>query len=161
MRLSQAGFRVTNNMQKTPHRQLWAIREAIWNVPSCDEYHLVVLIEASFRPLLLRFLEYSWLLLLLTIKSPRASRVTIGLNQLRFDHWLGYMKFQNKSHTFSRVLRACENLQEARSATKWYLKSRGFTNNKSVSISRIYTGRRNSYYDHLFSESSRLLGKAT
>jgi hypothetical protein len=149
-----------NKLGIRPFQHLQIIDAAIWNIPSCDTYCLVVLIEATFRTFAHRSLEYFWLYILLSIKSSKAARVTIGLNQLRYDHWLQYLKLHNESTSFGRLLRACESLSEARGATEWYLRMRGFSGGRDgVSISRIYTGRRNLYYDQLFFEASKLLRK--
>ncbi len=132
-------------------------RQVLWNIPSCDEYHLVVLIESTFRPLSFRIVEYLWLFLLLSVNSPRASTLTIGRNQLRYDHWLEYLQSSNKDLCLTSVLRSCERIWDARAATKWFLDWRGFYKDPSQSVSRLYTGRVNEYYDGLFLESRKLL----
>lgn len=140
--------------------QFSAISNAVRNIPSCDDYHIVVLIESSFRPLLFRLAEYAYLVLLLIVHSPRVSSLTIGRNQLRYDHWLDHLKSINHDERLISVLRSCERIRDSRAATKWFLDWRGFRDGTSnQSVSKLYTGSRNPYYDGLFSESRKLLRK--
>lgn len=138
-------------------KRLREIKQAVWNIPFCDEYHLVVLIESGFRPLIFRVAEYVWLVGLLSIGSRRAMSLTIGRNQLRYDQWLSFLKTADGDSGLISVLHSCEQVRTARSAARWYLNLRGYDGDTRKSVSRLYTGRTNHYYDQLFSESRKFL----
>ena len=140
-------------------KHLREIKEAVWNIPSCDDYYLVVLIESGFRPFLFRLAEYVWLIGLLASGSQKASSMTIGLNQLRYDLWLSYLEYIHVVPRLSSVLRSCERIHAAKASAEWYLNFRGFNKDTDQSVSRLYTGRRNHYYDGLFSESRKFIQK--
>lgn len=150
---------MTRSRSSVQSKQLRAIKEAIWVIPSCDDYHLVVLIESTFRPLAFRLAEYIWLLTLLIVNSPRAYSLTIGRNQLQYARWLLYLEHIDEEPRLSRVLLKCERHHDAKAATEWFLKSRNFDRNNAKSISQLYTGGRNAYYDGLFSEARKVLKK--
>ena len=84
--------------------------------------------------------------------------MTLGLNQLRVDHWEAYLKSKNLSCGWLSIIRAGENASSARAATDQYLRLGQNQDDSLMPLSQIYTGRRNVYYDAMLSYAFRLVG---
>jgi hypothetical protein len=132
------------------------VKEFVCNVDRCDDYCLIILLESHFRPLQFRIFEYALFAVLRVISPERAAKLTLGVNQLKACDWEQYLESKKIPLTFRNIITASESIPEAREASRRYLDSRAYHFSDEVSLSLIYTGRTNSYYDGLFLMASVL-----
>lgn len=138
-------------------RQEQELVRLIRYLPRANEFDVIVLIEISFRPVIKRFLEYLFFFALSFINPVRAEKMSIGLNQLKVLHWKRYLSSLNQNDSILNILRACESRCIAREATRWFLESGGVDITRNESLSRVYTGRKNAYYDRLYRSAKSAL----
>lgn len=134
------------------------VRNVLLFSRTSDESYIVVLIESHFRPATFRIAEYILFILLWEISYDRALKMTIGMNQLRVDRWIEYFCHKGKACTLFGILTAGENIHEAASATRWFLRNMEYDAcGKHSSLSKIYSGRNNPEYDRMFTFGKKLI----
>jgi hypothetical protein len=121
------------------------------NAKGCDKYTIIILVETYFRPFTLRLFEYILYGVLRVVCPRKASKMTLGLNQLRASDWVNYLSNEGESVGFLETVFACESLCKAKETTKIYLESKKFNFSGEEKLSFVFTGRNNYYYDSLYS----------
>ncbi len=138
-------YRTKNNLDRE------TLRKRLLHVKGDPLAHVIIIVEDHFRPLEFRIVEYLVFLMLLIFRFERATKMTLGMNQLRADRWIEHLHSDGCMPSIVKIVLAGENLNRAANATKWFLDKNKFEANDN-SISAFYTGRRNEYYDGLVQE---------
>jgi hypothetical protein len=114
----------------------------------------VLWVETTLRPGWVRAIEYSYLKICAGIAPHRASKMTVGLAQMKVCLW---QEFLSRELNNRPSIADLENPVINYYAVRWYLSRKKTSSFPDISL--IYTGEVNEYYIMLLDEAfSRLLG---